>query len=105
MSAGYRVELTPLATDDLESIRMYVSLDSPDRADDLVERVLDRAESLAEYPRRARPARLRGRKGRDIREYFEPPFWIVFEVRPGLLRVLRIWHSARRPPKAGDLAG
>jgi len=56
----------PMASDNLEALRVYVSLESPDRA-----------QSLAEYPRRARRVALRARKGRDIRELFEPPYWSV----------------------------
>ena len=66
-----KVAFTANAINRLQQIHAYISADSPENANRLIDRIIRRAESLAEQPARGRivPEYERG----DIREIGEPP--------------------------------
>ncbi len=76
---GLRVIWTEVATGDLERIAVYLVDESPLRAASIVDRIVARAESLADFPDRGRvPPELRTVGDRSWRELQEPPWRIVY---------------------------
>ena len=74
-----KVVWTAVAADDLERIATYLVDESPLRAASVVDRIVDRAESLARLPNRGRiPPELRTIGDRTWRELQEPPWRIIY---------------------------
>jgi toxin ParE1/3/4 len=73
-----RVELTAHAIARLRQIHAHVSADSPRNADELIERLLSRAESLGSLPLRGR--RVPEYQRDDIREVQEHPYRVIYRL-------------------------
>jgi plasmid stabilization system protein ParE len=96
-----RVAFTAHAIRRLHEIHAYVSEDSPTNADRLIDRIISRAESLAQQS-------LRGRKvpeyvREDVREIRERPYRIIYLVEARRVRILTVMHERQLLP--GDLQG
>jgi addiction module RelE/StbE family toxin len=97
----YEVRITGEAGSDLEAIHKYISGDSPQNADAVVDRLLNAIDSLERMPHRYRVYRRGSRRGRTIRSMPVPPFVVYYEVRDDerVVRVLTVRHGARRRPR------
>ena len=95
-----RVAFTAHAIGRLRQIHAYVSADSSENADRLIDRITKRAQSLAEQPMRGRKVPEYERD--DIREIRERPYRIIYLVGPRRVRVLTVMHERQLLP--GDLA-
>lgn len=85
------VEWRPAATADLEAIFAYLLPVNPFAAEQVVQALTIAADSLATFPHRGRPGRVR-----DTRELVAVwPYILVYEVRDNVLSILRIWHGAQ----------
>jgi toxin ParE1/3/4 len=74
-----RVVWTAVAAGDLERIASYLASESPVRAATIIDRIVERAESLASLPNRGRtPPELRSIGDRSWRELQEPPWRIIY---------------------------
>ena len=74
-----KVVWTAVAAGDLERIAAYLARESPVRAATVIDRVVERAESLASLPNRGRtPPELRSVGDRSWRELQEPPWRIIY---------------------------
>ena len=78
----------------LDDEASYIAHDSPQAAQQVVQRVLTAAALLAEQPGLGRPGRVPG-----TRELLVPKtrYVVPYRVRGRLLEVLRVFHSSRRP--------
>ena len=84
-----RVVLSPQAIEDVDAIYAYIAQDDLTRADDIMARILDAAQSLATFPGRGRPGQVE-----DTRELLVKrlPYTIVYTVRDDQVYVLGIYH-------------
>ena len=99
----YKVELSPLALRDLESIITFIAADNPSAAEQFGQRLIDEAETIAPHP-------LAGRVVPEfhdvaIRERIFRSYRIVYRVHSErrLIVVSRFWHAARGTPVIDDL--
>lgn len=101
MPESYRISLSPEATADLKSLHAYISLDSPDNAAKMVERLLTAIESLKLFPHRTVVQYAGSRLKRPVRSLPVKPYVIFFRVLDDdrLVRILTIRHGARRRPR------
>lgn len=77
----YTVVWTAVALADVERLAAYLVDESPDRADAILERVIDRAESLGRLPERGRtPPELRSIGDQTWRELLERPWRILYRI-------------------------
>jgi plasmid stabilization system protein ParE len=104
MSELYEVRITGEAGSDLEAIHHYISLDSPQNADTVVDRLLNAIDSLERMPHRYKVHRRGSRRGRVVRSMPLPPFVVYYEVREDerMVRILTVRHGARRRPRSFD---
>ena len=91
-----RIIWSPLAIEDVEAIRDYVSRDSPRSADLLVERLVAAVERLGADP-------LAGRvvpelADERVREVIHGNYRIVYRVRPDAVEIATVFHGARLFP-------
>ncbi len=95
-SRPLRVVWTTVATDDLERLAVYLVEQSPLRAVAIVDRIVDRAESLANFPGRGRlPPELRAVGDRSWREVQEAPWRIIYRVLDDVVQIHAILDGRR----------
>jgi plasmid stabilization system protein ParE len=101
MSEPYRVNLTAEALADLRAIYEYVSIDSPQNAAELVERILDTADSLNLMPDRFKRVGRSRSSGSPVHAVVMRPFIIYYQINhgPPAVSVLTIRHGGRRQPR------
>jgi len=85
-----------LALKDLEEIAGFISQDNPEAAQDLVRRIWDAAQILAEHPRSGRAGRVLGTRELVIggTQYILP-----YRVIEGEVQILRVLHGTRKWPR------
>lgn len=84
------------AIEHLLTLFEQISKDSPLYAQRIIERLIDRSEQIAVFP-------LMGREVpeyqvRDIREFLEPPFRLIYQLHADQIDVLAVIHSTRILP-------
>jgi len=74
----------------------YIAVDEPAAAHLVVRRIRDAVALLSKQPAMGRPGRLTG-----TREILVPNtrYLIPYRLRHGVIEILRVFHSSRRPPK------
>jgi plasmid stabilization system protein ParE len=88
-----KVIWTLTALGHLESIHEYVRRTSPAYAVVLLERLLSRGTQMASFPHSGRVVPERQRE--DIREVFETPYRIMYQVTADAVYVLAVIHGRR----------
>jgi toxin ParE1/3/4 len=87
--------LTPKAQADLDAIWDTIAANNPGAADRMIDAILKRARSLAQFP-------LTGRARDDIRPGLRSsavkPYVILFRPADDSIQVLRVLHGARDIP-------
>ena len=91
-----RLVWTRPALGDVLQIRDYIATDSPRYARLVAERLFGAVERLEAFPLSGRVVPELGEP--TVREVIEAPYRIVYRVRPDVLEILTIVHSARRFP-------
>jgi len=76
---------------DLEVIYDYVALDKPAAAPATVEKIIQTAERLEQYPSLGHA----GRRN-DTRELVHPPFVIVYRVMQDVIDIQAVFHGNRK---------
>lgn len=78
----YEVLLTEDAEQDLEDLYVYIAkFDSPKKADYVLERLLEVAESVATSPERgSQPKKLRSLGIQEYRQVFFKPYRVIYRV-------------------------
>jgi plasmid stabilization system protein ParE len=77
----------------LEAIHAFVAQHSPQYATRILERLLERAESLERFPLLG--ARAYEFDDEGVRELLETPYRLLYEVTGDRVEVLAVVHSAR----------
>ncbi len=91
----HTVRVLRRAEGDLSGIYDEIAKDSPRRAVAMVERILDRIESLSELPRRGTRPRDERLKEKGYRFVIEHPYLIFYKVGPSQVWVHRVVHGKR----------
>jgi toxin ParE1/3/4 len=90
-----KLSWTPRARRDLRELIAFIAEDSLQAAEMVAERILKAAESLPQFPRSGRIGRVKGTRERVIGR---TPYLLVYRVVSGRVRILRVYHSARKWP-------
>ncbi len=92
----FSVVLTEEAIADLQSILGCIADDNPIAAERVGGALLDHIETLRSFPMRGASVR----RDQQVRLLIHTPYPIYYEVdsERGLVRVLHIWHGARKDP-------
>ena len=91
-----KVVWTAVAAGDLERIATYLVDESPLRAATVVDRIVERAESLANFPNRGRtPPELRTIGDRTWRELQEPPWRIIYRHANDMVQIHAVLDGRR----------
>lgn len=87
-----RVLLTHQAETDLDEIWLYIALENPIAADDMIDAVVDHARTIAAQPMagRARPE-----LAAELRSFPEGNYVIFYQPIPDGVRIVRVLHGAR----------
>jgi len=83
----------PQARADLRAIYEFIAEDSPQNATRMIERLLDRAEGVVDFPRSGRMVPEYHQE--DIREIIETPYRIIYRTLENRIDVLTVMHGAR----------
>ena len=91
-----RIRLLRRATRDLEEIHAYVAAADPHAAGAVAKRLAASLDLIATRPEIGRPT-----KWPDVREWSVPglPYVIPYRIRPGVVDILRVWHTSRNRPE------
>jgi plasmid stabilization system protein ParE len=89
------VRLSYLADRDLDEIRQYIERDNPQAANDMLEKVFDTLETLANYPELGER---RGDLGKNIRVFTVRPYLVFYHPAADGIHVARVVHGARDFP-------
>lgn len=84
---------------DLHELISYIAEDSVQAAELIATRVLATAELLSERPHVGRPGRVKGTRKLVI---LRTPYLLVYRIKSGNVRILRIFHGARKWPARFD---
>jgi toxin ParE1/3/4 len=77
----YTVVWTEVAVQDVERLSAYLLDEAPLRAEQIIERIISRGDSLESSPERGRtPPELRTIGDRTWREVQEPPWRIIYRI-------------------------
>ena len=90
---------SPQALHDIESIRAYITEDSPRVAELVVGRIIRSVERLQAFPESGR--KVPERNDAEIREVIESPYRIVYRVRTGTVEIVTVFRASRLLPSLG----
>jgi plasmid stabilization system protein ParE len=80
---------------DLRELIAHIAEDSVQAAEVVAARILNAAELLTEFPRSGRIGRVSGTRERVVAE---TPYILVYRIASGRVRILRVYHGARKWP-------
>jgi len=89
-----KIVWAPQAEEDLAEGVVYIARDSVTADLEVEDRVLQAVERLADHPFMGRPGRLS--TGREL-VVARTPYVVIYEVGPGLVEIMRIWHTSQAP--------
>ena len=92
-----RLKWTRAASQDLESVERYISLDNPDVAIDTVLEIIRRVETLAAHPGMGRPGRVEGTRELVLGSL---PYLVPYVHQSDTIIILRVLHRATRWPES-----
>lgn len=84
---------SPRAAVDLEEIRAFIAIDSPDWADLTVRRIVSSVERLQQFPESGRI--VPERQSPDLREVISGSFRIVYRRRSMIVEIATIFRASR----------
>ena len=87
----------PRAKRDLRDLVEYIAQESVQRAELVSQRILTSAQLLARLPRVGLPGRVQGTRERVVGR---TPYVLAYKVVSGRVRILRVYHGARRWPSS-----
>jgi toxin ParE1/3/4 len=93
---GWKVIFAPQAFEELEQIVRFIARDDPNAAIRFGDYLVDRAESLANFPEMGTPYR----KRRNVRRLSCKSYYIYYRLdrKQQMIEIMDYWHSARRDP-------
>ena len=95
---AHRIIWTETAANDLRAIVRYISLDNPEAARRIAQKVLARIDAAAALPHAGRM--VPEREDPTVREVLLNPYRIIYSLDDSreAIYVARIWHAARGTP-------
>jgi addiction module RelE/StbE family toxin len=81
------------AKSDLAQIHSYIAETSPLYAEELIDLLLEKAESIDTFPTRGRV--VPELRENNVRELISNPYRIIYEIHPDIIVVLGIIHAKR----------
>lgn len=91
----YKVLLTRHAQNDLAEIHDYISVDSPENADDFISKVEEKILALTTMPERAPLILENTVLGTRYRHLVHGKYRIIFRIQGNAVIILRVIHGAR----------
>jgi toxin ParE1/3/4 len=92
----FSVEWTEAALGDLDRLAVYLATESALRAEDILDRIVARAESLDVVPERGRfPPELRLVHNHTWREVHEPPWRILYRINGRMVEIHGVLDGRR----------
>ena len=98
-----KVHWTKTAQAHLASIHHYISQDSVEYAQRMVDRLTRRSEQISAFPHSGR--KVPEYEADDLREVIEGPYRIIYRITPMQLDVVAVLHGARDLPTAAEENG
>jgi plasmid stabilization system protein ParE len=94
---GWKIIFAPQALEELEQIVRVIAQDDQTAAVRFGDYLVDRAESLANFPELGTPYRKRA----NVRRLVCKSYYIYYRVRrkEQAIEIMDFWHSARREPQ------
>lgn len=89
------IEWTVSAVADLRQAGEFISLDNPDGAAKMAERVREAVEYLIDFPHIGHPGRVPNTRELVVSG---TPFIVIYWVKHGAVQVLRVLHHSRKWP-------
>jgi toxin ParE1/3/4 len=87
------VILAKQAKSDLEQIHSYIAATSPLYAEELIDLLLEKTESIDTFPERGRV--VPELRENNVRELISNPYRVIYEIYPDIIVVLGIIHAKR----------
>ena len=93
---GWRIIFAPRARDRLVEVVRFIGQDDPQAAIRFGDYLIDRTESLANFPELGMPYRKRP----NVRRLLCKSYYIYYRVRRNeqLIEIMDYWHATRREP-------
>ena len=93
---GWKIIFAPQALEELEQIVDFIAQDDPQAAVRFGDYLVDRAESLANFPELGTPYRKRA----NVRRLLCKSYYIYYRAarKAHIIEIMDFWHSARREP-------
>lgn len=91
----FTVKVLARAENDLREIGRYISRDSEANANAMLRRIVDRVESLSEFPLRGARPRDERLRAKGYRFLVEKPYLLFYKVHESTVTVYRVIHGAR----------
>jgi plasmid stabilization system protein ParE len=97
--AVFQIAISRRALGDMSRIQNFIADSSPQNANLVTERLFDAIDRLNVLPRRHPIAIERSRFGRELRQFVESSFRVIYEVKQSQVVVHHVWHTSRKPAK------
>jgi toxin ParE1/3/4 len=81
---------------DLFELAVYIATENEQAAESVEQRIHEEAKLLSRFPRSGRYGRVPGTRERVVDK---TPYILAYRIVSGRIRILRVYHSARRWPK------
>ena len=95
-SRRYSVQWMEVARRDIEIIAAHLSHEAPLRAEEMLDRIIDRGDSLTSLPERGRRVpELRDIADRTWREVQEPPWRMIYRVSGRVVEIYGVFDARR----------
>ena len=93
---GWKIIFAPRARDRLVEIVQFIGQDDPQAAVRFGDYLIDRAESLVNFPELGTPYRKRA----NVRRLLCKSYYLYYRVdrKEQTIEIMDYWHSARREP-------
>jgi toxin ParE1/3/4 len=85
------------AARDLDELAAYIAEDSEQASESVEARIDQEARLLSRFPRSGRIGRISGTRERVVSR---TAYILVYRIVSGRVRILRVYHGARRWPKS-----
>lgn len=90
-----RVRWLRAARRNLDAELTYIAREDRAAAERVYAHIMERVALLAGHPQAGRPGRVFGARELVVERY---PYLVPYRVRDGVIEILRVFHTSRRPP-------
>ena len=91
----HSVRVLRRARSDLREIETHLAREAPETVDELIDRLLEAIESLAELPLRGARPRNAALRARGYRFLVEEPYLVFYRIKGRQVRIHRVLHASR----------